>query len=295
MATFDDGTLFRTVVEDMLMGLNFRGSVADAVCRKMDRKAQKGKIPINETVDTLARDLGTVAVGSQALHVTGKLGSVDYDMEQHFYDFCINQASLVDISQYDQSYLEEQINNLEQHINTSVDVSLKAVLDAESNTQAAANGTWDNTSSTPTLDLQEAQKKTPTADLLILGLTTAQELARHPEMKENLSFYSDTGAIPMNQLATHLSSFLGIQNVVVANHFYNAAALDNANSVTLSYIMDDFAWMGVQRNLIMAEQMESAGSDVYRDGKTRAWWASYLRVLDIVRGDSQSGVLLTGI
>ncbi len=99
----------------------------------------------------------------------------------------------------------------------------------------------------------------------------------------------------MNQLATHLSSFLGIQNVVVANHFYNAAALDNANSVTLSYIMDDFAWMGVQRNLIMAEQMESAGSDVYRDGKTRAWWASYLRVLDIVRGDSQSGVLLTGI
>ncbi len=65
MATFDDGTLFRSVIEDMVMGLNFRGSVADMVTRKMDQKSQTGKIPVNETVDTLSRDLGTVAVGSE--------------------------------------------------------------------------------------------------------------------------------------------------------------------------------------------------------------------------------------
>ena len=295
MATFDDGTLLRTVVEDLVMGLNFRGSVADMVCTKKDRKAKDGKIPVNGTVDTLSRDLGSVAVGAEAQHVTGKLGSVDYDMEQYFFDFCINQVSMVDMSQYDMDYLGTELELLAQYNNTAIDNDLKVVLDAETNTQAAATGVWSLTSSTPTLDLQNAQKKTPSSDLLILGFTSAQELARHPEMKESLSFFSDTGAIPMPALARHLSGILGISNIVVGNHFFNSAALDNADTVTLSYIFDDFAWMGVQRNLIMTEQQESAGPDVYRDGKTRAWWASHLRALDMVRADANSGVLITGI
>jgi hypothetical protein len=199
------------------------------------------------------------------------------------------------------STLAEFTALLARDVDAGVDAALAALLVSATynNSQGAANGVWSLSTSTPVLDLQTAYNKTPGADTLILGKTSAQELARHPDIKERSSNYAGNGAVGMTQLKGALGEALEIDpsRVFVFGNFYNSAS-PGLTAVT-AYLAGDLAWVGHSDGLRKYEQeydgtVQNAGVISVKEDHNN-WELGYRRVLDIVRGDKDLGVYVTGL
>jgi len=298
-----DQTLVATGT-DIVLGLrNTTGAFADMVCKPVDRDSTSGTEPVFATAQTLGRVAAARAIGTTMPNRNATLSDFDYVMQEFGEILPIAKAKVKDLEQYMDPY-KELLELLVRDVDAGIDAALAALLVSATynNSQAAATGVWSLTTSTPILDLQTACNKTPGADMLILGKTSAQELARHPDIKERSSNYAGNGAVGMTQLKGALGEALEIDpsRVFIFGSFYNSAS-PGLTSVT-SYIAGDLAWVGHSGGLRMYEQMNPVGGDTVKnlgqvstDEKHNIWEIGYRRTLALARGDKDLGVYLTGL
>jgi hypothetical protein len=303
---FNDGSLLQVTTQDIIFGLRDEiGAFADKVCQRYSRKALSGVEPIFATADTLGRASTGKAPGSTISDRNAELSSLSYTMLEYSKLQNISKATLTDLEQY-MDPLSELSLTLLADVDAGIDLALAALLvNANFNrSQGAATGVWSLTTSTPILDLQNAVDKTPKADTLILGNTSARELARHPDLKERSSNYVGAGSLGYDQMRGVLGEALQIDpaRVFVFDAFYNSA--NEGQTPVLARAAGDLAWVGHSRGLRLYEQDYAPvnGSDTPQNGgllsvkdEHNRWEIAYRRVLQVVRGDSDLGVYLTGI
>lgn len=292
----DNSTLLRQTSQDIINGLRKeQGAFADLVCTNLVRKSIKGSEPYRASKDTLARDGGRQAIGTPPLEVDFAMSSLDWDMGRYSKKFSLDMAEIDDLSQY-MDPLTEYLRTVKDHVEVAIDNDLKALLvNASFNaSHAAAGGNWSAESSTPVLDMQEAKRTDcPEADMAIVGLKTAQELARHPEFKEAISNYSGGGAISFATLRAGIGQVLNIpeNQVYVFGSFYDSA--NAGQSLTIAYSADELCWIGCKRGLIKLEQPTSGRVSVVEQHEVMA--TAYSRTLDLQRVDGNLGTYLTGL
>ena len=302
---FNDASLLEVTTTDIIYGLRDElGAFADGVCQRFSRKALSGQEPIFATKDTLGRTVTGVAPGATISDRNSELSSLQYNMLEYPKLQSIAKATLTDLEQY-MDPLSELAMTLMADVDAGIDVALAALLvnATYNNSQAAATGVWSLNTSTPILDLQNAVDKTPKADTLILGNTSARELSRHPDLKERSSNYTGAGSMGYDQLRGVLGEALQINpaRVFIFDSFYNSA--NEGQTAVLARQAGDLAWVGHSRGLRLYEQdYAQYGSDApdnggllsVRDVHNR-WEIAYRRVLQVVRGDKDLGVYLTGL
>jgi hypothetical protein len=303
---FNDSSLLEVTTTDIIYGLRDElGAFADKVCQRYARKALSGKEPIFATADTLGRAATGRAPGATIDDRNAELGSVDYSMLEYSKLQNISKASLTDLEQY-MDPLSELSMTLMADVDAGIDLALAALLvnATYNNSQAAATGIWSLNTSTPILDLQNAVDKTPKADTLILGNTSARELSRHPDLKERFSNYTGAGSLGYDQMRGVLGEALQIDpaRVFVFDAFYNSA--NEGQTPVLARAAGDLAWVGHSRGLRLYEQDYApvTGADSPNNGgllsvkdEHNRWEIAYRRVLQVVRGDKDLGVYMTGI
>lgn len=304
--SFNDSTLLRTVTQDIIFGLRGQvGAFADMACKRYSRQALSGSEPVFATAQTLAQTVSKKAVGHTLEDRNAALSPVNWNMGEFAEKFRVPKATLRDLDQYMDS-LGELAALLMRDADGGIDAALAALLvnATYNNSQAAANGVWSLSTSTPVLDLQAAQDKTPGADMCIIGQTTARELSRHPDFKERTSNYAGAGGMGFDSLRGAIGEALNISpdKVMIFGSFYNSA--NPGQTATLAYHAGDLAWVGHSDGLRMYEQDYSA--DLGADQPSNSGIVSvvddhnnyeigYRRTLDIVRGDKDLGVYLTGL
>lgn len=292
----DNSTLLRQTAQDIIDGLKKeRGAFADYVCTNLTRAAIKGTEPYRASKDTLGRDYGRQAIGADPIPVNFNMSSINYDMGSYKHMFALAQEEVTDLEQY-LNPLTEYLRTLKDSVEVGIDNDLAALLvNASFNaSHAAANGNWSASSSTPVLDMQEAKRTDcPEADMVILGQTTAYELARHPEFKEAVSNYSGGGSIGMEAMRAGVASVLDIQvaNVHIFGTYYDSA--NPGQALSLAYSAGDLCWIGCKRGLVKVEQPTSDDVDVQTAHGIHE--VSYRRTLDLIRVDGNLGTYLTGL
>jgi hypothetical protein len=302
---FNDGSLLSVTTTDIIYGLRDTvGAFADTACQRYSRKALSGIEPIFATADTLGRATTGRVPGSTISDRNSELSSLSYTMLEYSKLQSISKATLTDLEQY-MDPLSELARTLLDDVDAGIDVALAALLVSATfnESQAAATGTWDLTTSTPILDLQNAVDKTPKADTLIVGNTAARELSRHPDLKERSSNYSGSGSMGYDQMRGILGEALQIDpaRVYIFDSFYNSA--NEGQTPVLARQAGSLAWVGHSRGLRLYEQdYAQFGSDAPDNGgllsvkdEHNRWEIAYRRVLQVVRGDKALGVYLTGI
>jgi len=301
----DNSTLLRQTATDIVRGLRSeRGAFADIVCTKKERASIKGSEPYLATKDLLGRDVAGEAIGSDPTFVNTNLSSIDWDMLRYHRGLDFDNSQLIDLSQYFDA-VAEYAEILMAHVDTGIDLDLVGLLeDSNFNTsQAAGNGNWSANTSTPAVDMQNLKNKVPGADTCIIGLQTAQELARHEDMKGAADYYANQGAMPMGALRGRVAETLSIDpgNVFIMANFYDSA--NQGQALSLSYTSgSELFWVGTRRALVMVEQPAGvAGVEPSNLGeftvetKHKKTELVYSRTLDLIRPDSVSGGYMTGI
>lgn len=292
----DNSTLLRQTSQDIIDGLKKeQGAFADIACTALSRPSIKGAEPYRASKDTLGRDFGKQAIGTDPIPVNFSMSSLNWDMGVYNHMFTLDEAEVVDLEQY-MDPLTAYLRTIKDSVEVAIDNDLSALLvnGSFNASHAAANGNWSASSSTPVLDMQEAKRTDcPEADMCILGLTSAYELARHPEFKEAVSNYSGGGAISFGAMRNGVAEVLNIPaaNVHIFGTYYDSANAGQALSI--AYSAGDLCWIGVKRGLIKTEQPNSGLVDVQRaHGKVEV---SYRRVLDLQRVDTNLGTYITGL
>jgi hypothetical protein len=303
--SFNDAGLLQATTHDIIMGLRAQqGAFADSVCHRLTRLALTGADLTVPTAQSLGQPRGKQAVGANIRDRNLETGSVTYAMGEFSSRINIPKATITALSEF-LDPLSELAQALMQDVDRGIDAALATLLvnGTYNNAQSASNGVWSLSTSTPIKDLQDALNKTPGADTLILGQTSAQELARHPDLKEMSSNYSGAGAIPVSAMQSYLGEVLSIPsaNVQVFGTFVNSA--NPGQTHALAYQAGDLAWIGHKNGLRAYEQgTPSVGDGVptnggyvaVRDG-LNSWETAYIRTLDIVRGDKDLGCYITGL
>jgi len=303
--SYNDASALAAATHDIIMGLRAqRGAFADQVCFSLQRKALTGKDLTLPTAQSLGQPVAKKAIGATIKDRNIETGNVSWDMGEFSSLIRIPKATVEALSEYMQP-LEEIAATLMQDVDRGIDAALKTLLTnaTYNRTQGAGSGNWSVNTSTPVLDLQNALNKTPGSDTVVLGQTSAQELARHPDFKELTSNYSGAGAIPISAVQSYLSSVLNIpaQNIHVFGTFANSANPGQTHSI--AYQAGDLAWIGHKNALRLYEQSlatgvpgtPSNGGYVNVVPGHNVMETSYIRTLDIVRGDIDLGCYLTGL
>jgi hypothetical protein len=302
---FNDGSLLQVTTQDIIYGLRESvGAFADQVCKRYTRAALSGEEPIFATSTTLAQAASGRAPGSTIEDRNTELSSVTYKMLEYAKLLDISKASLTDLEQY-MDALGEFANVLVRDVDAGVDAALAALIVSATynNSQGAATGVWSLNTSTPILDLQAAADKTPGADTVILGHTSARELARHPDTKERISNYTGAGAVGFEQLKGIVGEALEVDpsRVFIFSKFRNSA--NEGQTPVLARLAGDLAWVGHSDGLRLYEQdytpmagdaPQNGGLLSIKDEHNR-WEAAYRRVLQVVRGDKDLGCYITGL
>lgn len=290
----DNASLLRQTAQEAVDGLRKeRGSFADMVCTVLTRPSIKGTEPYRAAKDTLARDVAGQAIGSDPVPVNFNMSSVNWDMKLYSRSFTLSKAEIADLNQY-MSALGAYTETLVDHIDIGKDNDLYTVLTNSFNSHAAGNGNWSSASSTPVLDMQEAKRTdVPDADMCILGLKSAQELARHPDLKERSSYYSGGGAIGMGALRNAVAEVLDINPamVYIFGSFYDSA--NPGQSLSIAYSADELCWIGNKRGLVMVKQ--TSGTDVTVETDHQKIETAASECLDILAIEAQHGTNITGI
>jgi hypothetical protein len=300
---FNNSSLLAAATQDIIYGLrNERGAFADGVCTRLSRLALTGSDFSIPTGQTLAQPSTAQAIGADIKSRNLEGAPIAWTMKEIAALIRIPEATIVDLSQYMQP-LSELAESLMQDVDSGVDALLASLLvSATYNlSQAAATGVWSLSTSTPTLDMQAAKNKSPGADMVILGQTSAQELARHPDTKEAMSNYSGTGAVTLSAMQAYVGGALDIDpsRVFVFGKFYNSA--NPGQTSATAYRAGDLCWIGHQKGLRLYEQgnptngTPSNGGIVTVVENHNVLETAYRRTLDVVRGDKDLGVYLTGL
>jgi len=302
----DNSTLLRQTAQDIVRGLRSeRGAFADLVCTKKVRDSIKGSEPFRSTKDMLARDVAGEAIGADPTFINKSMSSIDWDLQRYHRGIALDASEIQDLNQYFDA-LGEYTENLMEHVDLGIDLDLVALLEDSNfnDSQAAANGNWSVSTSTPVEDMQAiCRDKVPGADTVIVGFQTAQELSRHPDLKERFSNYEGGGALAMPVLRNAIAEVCMVApaSVFIMTQFYDAANPAQALSITYKSGTELF-WVGTRRALVMVEQpypasMEGMSNEgvVTVDQKHLNYEVVYSRTLDLIRPDSQSGAYMTGI
>lgn len=294
---FDNSTLLREIAQEAVDSLrNDVTFFCDQISTVRNTDAISGSIPYLAAEDTLGKDLGALAIGSDPTPIDMNLSSVNYDCMRYAHSISLDRSVIQDLDQYT-STVGEVSQTLMEYNAIAADSDLAALMTASgSNGQhAAANGAWSSAGSTPVLDMQEAKRQdAPRADMVVLGITSAYELARHPDIKEMTSNYSGGGAVPFETLRGIVGGFLGINaaSVFIWEQFYNSAKF--GQSATLAYVTGDFCWIGEKRALLTVKQNSANGVATVESNHLKTEYA-VSHTLDFVRVNSFDGTEVTGL
>lgn len=262
MAT-DKSALLSQVAQEIVDGL--RSTVPnfdDQICTVREVDAISGSIPYLAAADSLGKDLGALDIGSDPLPVDMHLSSVTYKLKRYAHSISMDESEVRDLDQY-MSTLGEVAQMLLEYNAIARQADLAALMtDSNYNGQhAAATGAWSLTTSTPVLDMQEAKRlDAPRADTVVLGITSAHELARHPDITSRVSNYASGAGIGFEQLKGIIAELLNLpsgNNVFIWDTFYNSAKF--GQSASLSYVTGDFCWLGEKKGLLKIAQRGANG------------------------------------
>lgn len=256
----DQYSLVRGVAQDAVFGLrNKRGTVADLVCEKRIEDHTQGSVPYYPTLHSIGDDDGEMALqnplGVLPREENFAMGTTDYNMGRWDSMVPVDKAILKDVEKFAKG-AEPLMNQIMAKADLKVDRSLNKVLvDTSSNlTQAVGASYWSLVNSTPSDDILKAYNQTPGANLCVVGLDVAQNLAKHPEFKETTSNYSGTGYSSHAQVRAYIAELTGIdpEQVFIAEKFYNSA--NKGQTLTLAYAFSKTFWIGHREGLLLIEQ-----------------------------------------
>lgn len=301
--SLDASTLLRQTSLDLIEGLRNANNqaFADMVCTRLERAALTGTEPTFPSKFSAAKKELKRAIGSGMLDRSVDMGSVNYNLGEFGNKINIAKAKVKDLEQHTPSALTKLIEGRVADMDVSIDGFLESILSSTGVNNAFANvgGTWDLPTSKPVENIQNAARKSPGADLVIMGSNTALKLSRHPDIKESMSNYAGSGSIPVDVLQGAIAGYCRVprEKVFIFEPFYNSANL--GQNAVFTYVADDLFWIGHQRGLLLAEQ-EYDNSSVANLGEVfildggNTWEIGAYRVADIVRADKDLGVTITG-
>lgn len=312
---FNEGSLLRVTAQDIVNGMNQDGlgSLADAVCTHVPRPALSGTEPRRDTKDTLNRDKGGRAPGVDPRYRSHELNSDNYDMLQYDDGFRLTDQQVVDLEQY-MKPLEDFLATSRGDVNTQLDSDLQGLLGAETQTQAAANGAWSVSSSTPLLDIQEGIRlkcpgalRNPQDYVGVVGITSTFELSRHSNLRDTVAHFAGGGGLDIDEEFGALRGALAAKTGVPASNWFCAAQFYDSNAqglaVSLAFLFGDFFWFGKKSHLKLIEQprvqgrsdMPSDFGTVYVDKDANRTKVSYMRTAAILRQDDAVAFRMTGL
>lgn len=240
---FDNSTLLTQIGQEIVDSLRSeREDFDDMVCTVRNVDSISGRIPYLAAADTLGKDLGALAIGSDPTPIDMNLSSVTYECVRYAHSLAMDRSEVVDLDQYANTFGEVAATLMEYN-SIARQADLAAYLTDSNNVgqHAAANGNWSVNTSTPVLDMQEAKRADcPNVDSVILGRTTADELCRHEDFTAANANYASGYAIPYAQLRGYVGEILGINpaNVYIWDTFLNSAKF--GQSAALAYTTGDF-------------------------------------------------------
>lgn len=263
---FDQNTLLDVIMEgqELLDGLrNDMPNLDDRICKIRPTDATSGTFPYLAPKDTLGDDNGAKALGAEPDLANFELSSLSFEVEQYGKKMPIPKSVLIDANQY-MDTLGEMAETLLESNAVAREKDLAALMtdSTYAQQQAAQNGTWDGSTSTPVKDiLLLKENKVPKIDTVVMGSTTALELKVHPDItaKAGIGYASGT-AIGDDALKSIIGGILGVDpsRVFIWDTFYNSA--NYGQSATLARVTSDFFWAGQQKSLNKVQQngMKSA-------------------------------------
>lgn len=260
---FDNSTLLTQIGQEIIDNLRSgRQDFDDMLCTTRNVSSISGRLPYFAAKDTLGKDLGALAIGSDPTPIDNGLSSVLYECVRYAHSISLDRSEMIDIDQYASSF-EQMAQTLLEYNAIARQADLAALM-TDSNyvgQHAAANGAWSVSTSTPVLDMQEAKRQdSPAADMCVLGITSAYELARHPDIVARAGMgYASNTAIGFEALRGIIAEVLGMQsaNVHVWDTFYNSAKF--GQNATLAYVTGDFCWIGEKAGLLKVVQSGAYG------------------------------------
>lgn len=254
----DNASLLATIGQEIIDGLrNELPNFDDRICTVRNVDAISGVIPYLADADTMGKDLGSKAIGSDPTPIDMNLSSATYRCERYSHSLSLDQSQVKDLDQYMDTF-GEVAKTLMEYNAAAREADLAALLtDSNFNGQhAAANGAWSVSTSTPVLDIQQAKyADCPRADMVVIGSQSALELMRHPDITAMAGIgYASGGAIPQGALRAIVGELLGIspEQVHVWEQFRNSAKF--GQTAVLAYVTGDFFWMGEKSKLLKVAQ-----------------------------------------
>ena len=262
MAT-DKSALLSQVAQEIVDGLRSEvPNFDDQICTVRQVDAIAGSIPYLAAKDTLGKDLGALDIGSDPLPIDMHLSSVTYKLKRYAHSISMDESEVRDLDQYMSTLSEVAMTLLEYNaIARQADLAALMTDSGENGQHAAASGVWSLTTSTPVLDMQEAKRTdAPRADTVVLGVTSAHELSRHPDITSRVSNYASGMGIGFEQLRGIIAELLNLpsaSSVHIWDTFYNSGKF--GQSATLAYVTGDFCWIGEQKGLLKIAQAGANG------------------------------------
>lgn len=230
----------------------------DIICTPKLVDAIEGTFPYYAAKDQAGKDLGSTAIGADPTPVDFDLSSVSYACERYSHSCQLDQSEIQDLGQYSGA-LDPKIELPMYYNRVARESDLHALMtDSGSNgQQAAANGNWSVTTSTPYEDMQLLQlNDVPLIDMVVISFKTLQELQRHPDTAQMLNAgFAGSGVFGASAVRSAIASVYEIDpsRVFVWKTIENTAKF--GQSFALGRIMDEFFWAGQQQGLVKVSQI----------------------------------------
>jgi hypothetical protein len=254
---FDNSTLLTQIAQEIVDSLrNDEPSFDEMACTVRTTDAISGSIPYLAAADTLGKDLGASAIGSDPTPIDMNLSSVAYECVRYAHSIAMDRSEVQDLDQYANTF-GEVAATLREYNKIAREADLAALLTDSNNVgqHAVGNGAWSASTSTPVIDLQEAKRQDcPNVDTVILGRTSADELARHEDITARFANYASGMSIGYGMLKSVIAEILGVQasNVLIWDTFYNSGAF--GQSAALAYVTGDFCLLYEKSQVLKVSQ-----------------------------------------
>lgn len=122
------------------------------------------------------------------------------------------------------------------------------------NESQAASALWSLANTDITSDIEKLKAKCPQADMCIIGEYALNQLARSPQFKEGVSFYS-AGGYNVTAVQTVVGQLLGIpaeRVFLLTQHYQNKN--NNGIAASIAPMFDKIFWIGKQSSLLFVKQ-----------------------------------------
>lgn len=297
----DNSTIPQQVLNALAMGLmSEQGAAVDALPgrQRFEVTDLGGTVPVLPSASTLANKVSAtgVAEGADPDEFDVALDDVSYILKRYPGYSTITQGNRVSAEGKGLQVLRTIMQRAQMQSNAQVDALLNAMLSSTTynEAQAAANGAWDVSTSTPLADMLAGKRKVGgRPNLGVIGDDILKDLQVHPDFIARTSSF-DAGAVSEAEIARIIRDVLGLDMMMVGNRLYNSA-VEGATTVTLAYQFDGLFWIGHAQDIVVVEQMESPRSEMGRSVRREADEIIFTRRVDILRPHKEMGVVFTGI